>query len=337
MGDFVKVVEWLRWPLGLLFVYVAAFVREDEEGAIQNRLEELWIRLMYTGERALSKAARFMSVFARSLGNALDALYGDRLWSWRSINASLCLAFASSIIATLMSRYIHVLSAREHVFPGNALLFKALCAAVLSVGLLLLVPAKGRSISPGFFAGMVFGLLSGWLASGIRWQASGGLEAVVFRQLADSVPLICSFISDVVYISVTRWMLRKVATMKRVYEIVSITIVNVLLVTSLYVVPLSVAKRLERDWFLNWNAFIGDGLEELARLNFINVMMCLVFFAMAAWMLAHRLLWPMLERPVYALQRYGVIRKKALLWGVATALWFGPKGMEGVKYLAEKL
>ncbi len=110
MGDFVRLMEWIRWPLGFLFVYLAAFVREDEEGTIQNRLEELWVRLMYTRERALSKAARFMSVFVRFVGNALDALYGDRLWSWRSIRTSLRLAFASSIIAMVMSRYIHILS-----------------------------------------------------------------------------------------------------------------------------------------------------------------------------------------------------------------------------------
>jgi hypothetical protein len=113
--------------------------------------------------------------------------------------------------------------------------------------------------------------------------------------------------------------------------------VNVLLVESLYILPLSVGRHLERDPIPGWDFFIGEGLEQLANLNFVNALLCSVFFATAAWMLAHRLLWPMLERPVYALQRYGVIRKKALLWGVATALWFGPKGMEGVKYLAGKL
>ncbi len=216
-------------------------------------------------------------------------------------------------------------------------LFKALCASVLSVGLLLLVPAKGRSVSPGFSAAMVLGLLSGWLVSGIWWHAARGLEAVVFLQLADSTPLLCSFISDVVYISVTRWMLRKAATMTRVYEITGVLLMNVLLVSSLYILPLWVAKHLERDWFLNWHGFIADRLEELANLNFVNVLMCSAFFAMAAWMLGHRLLWPILERPIYALQRYSVIRRKVLLWGVATALWFGPNGIEGVKYLAGKL
>jgi hypothetical protein len=307
-------------------------------GAIQNRLEELWIRLMYTRERALSRTARFMSEVARLIGGALDTLYGDKLWSWRSINASLCLAFVSSAVTMLMSRYIGALGAREHMFPSNAILFFDLfCVSVLGVGLLLLVRAKDISASARFSKWWVLGLLSGWLVPGVLWHASRGLEAAVFVQVADGIPLVCGFISYVVYMSATRWMLRRVATMTQVYEIVGVIAVNVLLVTSLYIVPLSAAKYLERTWFVGWHGFVGDRIEEVANLNFINVLLCSVFFAAAAWMLAHRLLWPMLERPIYALQRYSVIRRKALLWGVATALWFGPKGIQSVKYLAERL
>jgi hypothetical protein len=335
MGDFLRVVEWLRWPLGFLFIYAAIFIREDEEGAIQNRLEEWWIRLMYARERTVSRTASFLSGVAQLIGGALDAAYGDKLWSWRSINASLCLAFASSIMAMLISHYVGMLSAREHLFPSVAFLFGVLC--IFMVGVLPFLFTKGSvsAVLPRF---MLFSLLSGWLVAGIQHDASRlGLEGVVFWRVLDAIPLICSFVSDVVYISVTRWMLRKATTMTRVYEIVGIIIVNVLLVESLYILPLSVGRHLERDPIPGWDFFIGEGLEQLANLNFVNALLCSVFFATAAWMLAHRLLWPMLERPVYALQRYGVIRKKALLWGVATALWFGPKGMEGVKYLAGKL
>jgi hypothetical protein len=83
MSDFRGVIEWLRWPLGFLFVYAAAFVREDEEGAIQNRLEEWWIRLMYARERSLSRTARFLSGVAQLIGSALTHL-GD--WGWRELS-----------------------------------------------------------------------------------------------------------------------------------------------------------------------------------------------------------------------------------------------------------
>jgi hypothetical protein len=36
-------------------------------------------------------------------------------------------------------------------------------------------------------------------------------------------------------------------------------------------------------------------------------------------------MWPILERPIYALYRYGIIRNKKLLWGVGVALLVGPQ------------
>jgi hypothetical protein len=52
MHEFFKVIEWLRWPIGFILAYAAVFVREDEEGALQNLLEAYWIRLMYAKEKA---------------------------------------------------------------------------------------------------------------------------------------------------------------------------------------------------------------------------------------------------------------------------------------------
>jgi hypothetical protein len=43
-------------------------------------------------------------------------------------------------------------------------------------------------------------------------------------------------------------------------------------------------------------------------------------------------MWPIVERHIYALQRYGLIRKKWLLLTIASLLWFGPRGIEGVKF-----
>jgi len=57
-----------------------------------------------------------------------------------------------------------------------------------------------------------------------------------------------------------------------------------------------------------------------------------VFFVVMLAVLAHRLMWPILERHIYALQRYGLIRKKWILLSIASALWFGPKGIELVKF-----
>jgi hypothetical protein len=80
---------------------------------------------------------------------------------------------------------------------------------------------------------------------------------------------------------------------------------------------------------------MGVGVVSVALLNFGDIVACSVFFVVMVFVLVHRLLWPTLERPVYALQRYGVIRRKALLSSIGAALLFGPKGVELAKYIIQ--
>ena len=42
----ILLFKLLRWSIGALAIYAAAFVREDEEGKVQNLLERLWIKLI---------------------------------------------------------------------------------------------------------------------------------------------------------------------------------------------------------------------------------------------------------------------------------------------------
>jgi hypothetical protein len=69
--------------------------------------------------------------------------------------------------------------------------------------------------------------------------------------------------------------------------------------------------------------------------NFGDLIACSVFFIAMLAVLVHHLMWPIVERHIYALQRYGLIRKKWLLLSIATTLWFGPKGIELVKFAME--
>jgi hypothetical protein len=55
-------------------------------------------------------------------------------------------------------------------------------------------------------------------------------------------------------------------------------------------------------------------------LNFVDIVACSVFLLLLLFILLHRLIWPVMERPVYACARYGVINKKTLLWFVGSGL-----------------
>jgi hypothetical protein len=83
------VIDVSRWLLGLLLLWAAFLLREDEEGRIQNRLEEFWINLMYTRDSALTRAAIFMRGTARLANRAFDTFFGKRLWSVQAVGCIL--------------------------------------------------------------------------------------------------------------------------------------------------------------------------------------------------------------------------------------------------------
>ena len=55
-------------------------------------------------------------------------------------------------------------------------------------------------------------------------------------------------------------------------------------------------------------------------LHIIDLIVCFMVFTIALLMIAHRLLWPFLERLVHALQRYRIMREKKLLCGIGITL-----------------
>jgi hypothetical protein len=72
-------------------------------------------------------------------------------------------------------------------------------------------------------------------------------------------------------------------------------------------------------------------------LNTIDLLACLLFFALMAIMLLHRLLWPILEGPIYMVQRFGLIKRKGWLLTAAVGLLFGKTILSVLLGLAGRL
>src|ERR1039458_6353868 len=92
--------------IGVLTVYVALFLHENEERQIQNRLEEWWVAIDTRRDRALSKSAAFVQGIARITGKGFDKIFGDDLMSIRTAGVSVCLSIASLLLVSLVT-YIH--------------------------------------------------------------------------------------------------------------------------------------------------------------------------------------------------------------------------------------
>jgi hypothetical protein len=67
--------------IGLTMICLALFLKVNEEGVIQNRLEQLAKAVDNRRGRAQSKAARFVQVAATITAKGFDELFGHQLMS----------------------------------------------------------------------------------------------------------------------------------------------------------------------------------------------------------------------------------------------------------------
>src|SRR5450631_2246563 len=111
-------LQVVRWSLCFLAFYAASLVYEDEEGAVQNRLEEWWLRLAYKKEAQLSGAARFIRGVARLADRVFDGILGEGLWSFQAVGVSIWFSLASLWIALLVASHVR----RIVPHPGPSLI-----------------------------------------------------------------------------------------------------------------------------------------------------------------------------------------------------------------------
>jgi len=78
--------------MGLLLLYAGLFLTETEEGRLQNRLEELWIRVDDLQSRAVSRQAAFLQQVSGLIADGLVQLFGRKLFSVESVASSLCVS-----------------------------------------------------------------------------------------------------------------------------------------------------------------------------------------------------------------------------------------------------
>jgi hypothetical protein len=70
----------------------------------------------------------------------------------------------------------------------------------------------------------------------------------------------------------------------------------------------------------------------LAAFNLFDVLVSLLFVLLALVALAHRLMWPLLNRPIYAFTNAGAVRRRKI-FGTLGLMLLGSSGMPGSNWL----
>jgi len=287
--------------LGSLLLYMSLFLTESEEGQIQNRLEELWVRIDDLSKSSLTKEAAFLQQASALLANGLDWLFGNKLLSAKAIATSLSLSGAATLL------YLH--NAQPLLpFPSVALI----------IGLVLVATsfAPGRLRYLGF---MWIPLSALWFLIGALGEIIRGLQYFSFLAAFYGGALV----SDVLFVAITRWLLRKISRQRETATLLtllcSFVCLGILLAAPTLVALLIYYRRAFGAVSLGTGpVFVGVMvLLFVGASNSVSLLIVLLLFLLFLVVLLHRLIWPVLARPLYAAQRFRVFRSPKLLAGLA--------------------
>jgi hypothetical protein len=132
-----------------------------------------------------------------------------------------------------------------------------------------------------------------------------------------SVVFVGGFLSDLLFIALSRFCLRKSSEMKSGLKIASVITLNgaaglVLISPAI----LAIVPNPQQYYYL-FNPRLS--LAFLGASNLVTGAIALLFVVLALAALAHLAVWPILERPIYSLQRFGVARQPKLLAAASVA------------------
>jgi hypothetical protein len=309
--------------LGILFVLMSTLLYPTEEGLIQNKLEEWWIALDDAEPRAVGKHTAFMAGVANITTRLFDRLFGDNLLSAKSVAVSACFSLASLGFVCSPGLTIFEGQYPDLIQP----LYVPVIVLLVVVG--MLPAALGPRLSERRSLAGVLGLcfLSLLCMHSVDWFDAHRRVGREF--LYNAVFLLVTIGSDAIFITATRWLLRKVSSFRSVLKILGTMVANILLAGLLVLLPAFVAWREIRGrvgppdepgvrnlivWY-TWDSNAREiFLTTLAGSNALDALVASTFFILLLLLLIHRSVWPAVKRPTYALASRGIIQRRGFFF-----------------------
>jgi hypothetical protein len=311
---------------GLLLIYVAVFLYENEQGRIQNALEDIWLKIADLQESTVSQHVAFMRIVARVTNSGLDTLLGRKLFSLRSIGVAVCYSLASVLLVDLG------FSIMEHWPTGSKLILFVLILFLLAYSTLpryinrpLILRVWFSFIIISYMLINIVGIL---YFTGGRFSSEMGSYFLMFAPNF-YIGLAMGVACDIFFIALLRKLLRWMSEQISFSELAAVALISCLIAFVFFIGPMSptvVKTTLEYRGAIPYDSpfpilSMIRGPARIAIMSnlFIGII-ALAFVALALVMLAHRVFWPALSRPIYSLQRLGIARRGKLFGTVGSLL-----------------
>jgi len=328
--------EWITYSFrfiallsGLVCIYTALFLYEDEHGKIQVVLEDMWLRIVEQHHIALARHTVFMREVANLTNSLFDRLLGRDLLSLQSAGVSICYSMASIGLGHLLfvlfgeSLGMRYEGALPISYGTPRTIYFLLVAVFIGTFLMLgtlpmfterrLWLAVWTSLLSMFGFVWFIGLIYSFLTFNYGFASLPRLTLFYAEFTAMSVGVGAGILFDIGYIALTRWALRWQVQSKSFVKITLIVLVNCLLAFTLIIAPVLLSEKIFQ--VLSGYHIVGilySGILFVAASNIITSLGTVLFIVLALLMLVHRICWPLLERPIFALQGLGIARRKKL-------------------------
>jgi hypothetical protein len=327
---------------GFILVYAGAFLYEDEQQAIQNRLENWWRSLDKIETRDTTIHADFLLKLTVGIGQFFDRLLGSYK-SWQSCGTNCCLGCLS---ATLF--FICLIAELPHhnwlMWYGPSLIWAFVFLALILVPFLddnnLNENKTNRRTSWKLLVvlsnvAFFFNINS----SAIRLDVFFRLK---FLQLHDCLILLMNLVLWsllMVFVNVLSWFNREtILSLTRLKWKKWIVLTLYLIFPALGYGPiyLNYFRTKTEIWIGSQNGFMG-GLILMDILGAFWAAHALIFLFMWTLLLFHCLFWQILKRSVYAFRRHNIIHQSKTLIsiGITLIVFAFPKSSQELKGLID--
>jgi hypothetical protein len=324
------VLHFLIWSIrivsglfGALLLYAALFLYEDEQRQVHNTLEAWWVRLDDIKERVPGQHTRFLRGLAMTCQNALDFLFGRGLVSLDSLAVSVSLSLASIGLAVVGQLFYNVRIKGQGLaqqFPGRPITGMLVLAAWVA-GFSTLALCRPRiELWPILRISMSVGL-----AIAVFWYFELPYFAVGMAVTTGAGILVGSLLLTYVWLVSFRWLIARLSSATTQGAIIVSALTSALLCAVLaapYVASHWLVRHLDPILFDPASGLLMQVVvfNALAASNVPAMLGCVVIVLAALALTVHRLMWPALQRPVYALAKADVIRRPKALAAVGLAL-----------------
>jgi hypothetical protein len=289
--------------IGVLAIYVGCFLYEDEEGKLQNRVEELSQSLK--ARRDAGESLPLVSTVAGFINHILDRILGKRLFSLRMAGISTC--FSLSTLFGFMALLFHLF---DEFAPEGAGVVAEVSALVCLVAAMLGSKYPSRWTTALCLLPPIITLIH-----------TPDTNLLFTQPFLSIILLLVSLLSDIFLVLAIRVTLRTLLRRPTLKLFVTALIGQLAIILLLLLVPLIAANTLQDNgWITSSGGLLGYGAA-IFGMNISSGIVSLAFICVLLFFLLHKIFWPIASRIIYPIARFKILQNRKFMVGAgATCL-----------------